>query len=180
MKNGHHICGSYTYWATACPPPLSVSVCVCWNPPHSRRPSHPSPPPPGVFVGRVKYLSNINPVAVRELRPVFVQYLCKYSPPAASLCTDCQVSVEKEYVEHTDTVERSTQTQWGDKGQLLGLQINLTAPAAATHKPLLHTCWRLWWLSRKIRQDIKWIGWKGTGIDNEMNWCCPRTVCGGK
>ena len=79
------------------PPPSLSPQCVFANlllilhAPHT-----PPPPPPGVFVGRVKYLSNINPVAVRELRPVFVQYLCKYSPPAALLCTDCQVLREKE------------------------------------------------------------------------------------
>ena len=64
------------------PPPLT---CVCFPRCCSfSTPLTPRPPPPAVFVGRVKYLSNINPVAVRELRPVFVQYLCKYSPPAAS------------------------------------------------------------------------------------------------
>ena len=65
------------------PPLLLTSVCFprCCS---FSTPLTPRPPPPAVFVGRVKYLSNINPVAVRELRPVFVQYLCKYSPPAAS------------------------------------------------------------------------------------------------
>ena len=101
MEKGHHI---YIASFGLMPPPPScvfAKILLILHAPHT-----PPPPPPGVFVGRVKYLSNINPVAVRELRPVFVQYLCKYSPPAASALAQRRV------------YKQSTQTQWGDKGQL--------------------------------------------------------------
>ena len=87
FKHKWKIRSRYTYWATAWRPTYPLSVCLPKSSSFST-PLTPLPSTPGVFVGRVKYLSNINPVAVRELRPVFVQYLCKYSPPAAWHCTE--------------------------------------------------------------------------------------------